>query len=65
MQFHEIENRLPGRSALIVYEYILLRACGAQVWDCLDSRDFYTTNPNWEGDLGTGIYLLFFHIWGQ
>jgi len=28
-----------------------------EIFDCLDSRNFYITKPNREGDLGTGVFL--------
>jgi hypothetical protein len=43
-------------------DYLKVTKC--EIFDRLDSRVFYITNPIWEG-LGPGIFRFFFHVWGR
>ncbi len=54
-------NGLLGRNAFIRMDitYVVLVMHKCEIFDCLDSRNFYITKPNWEGDLGTGIFFTF------
>jgi hypothetical protein len=36
-----------------------------EIFERLDSPDFYTANPIWEGYLGTEIFKIFFQFWAD